>query len=37
MILIERPVGGRPLGRPGRRWEDKIKWILECGEGYGRE
>jgi hypothetical protein len=24
-ILMERPEGKRPLGRPGRRWEANIK------------
>jgi hypothetical protein len=24
-ILVETPEGKRPLGRPRRRWEDKIK------------
>jgi hypothetical protein len=28
-ILVGNPEGKRPLGRPGRRWVDKIKWILE--------
>jgi hypothetical protein len=23
--LVEKPEGKRPLGRPGRRWEDNIK------------
>jgi hypothetical protein len=27
-ILIERPEGKRPLGRPRRRWEDNIKMDL---------
>jgi hypothetical protein len=27
-ILVERPVGKRPLGRPTRRWEDNIKLHL---------
>jgi hypothetical protein len=26
-ILVARPEGRRPLGRPRRRWED-IRWIL---------
>ena len=26
----------RPLGKPGSRWEDNIKWILEkWDEGHG--
>jgi hypothetical protein len=24
-ILVEKPEGRRPLGRPRRRWEDNIK------------
>jgi hypothetical protein len=30
-----KPEGKRPLGRPGRRWEDNIKMHLqevECGD-----
>jgi hypothetical protein len=27
-ILVGRPKGGRPLGRPRRRWEDNIKTDL---------
>jgi hypothetical protein len=26
--LVGRPEGRRPLGRPGRRWEDNIKMDL---------
>jgi hypothetical protein len=25
---VGKPEGKRPLGRPRRRWEDGIKWIL---------
>jgi hypothetical protein len=33
-ILVGRPVGRRPLGRPRRRWEDNIK--IDLGEiGFG--
>jgi hypothetical protein len=33
-ILVGRPEGRRPLGRPRRRWEDKIKMDLrEIGFG----
>jgi ribosome biogenesis protein Nip4 len=33
-ILVERPEGRRPLGRPRRRWEDNIKMYLrEIGFG----
>jgi hypothetical protein len=28
-ILVWRPEGRRPLGRPRRRWEDNIKMDLE--------
>jgi len=27
-ILVERPEGKRPLGRPRRRWEYNIKMVL---------
>jgi hypothetical protein len=27
-ILVERPEGRRPLGRPRRRWEDNMKMDL---------
>jgi hypothetical protein len=27
-ILVEKPFRKRPLGRPGRRWEDNINIIL---------
>jgi hypothetical protein len=33
-VLVEKPEGKRPLGRPRRRWEDNIKMDLEevgCG------
>jgi hypothetical protein len=29
MILVGRPEGRRPLGRPRRRWEDNIKMDLQ--------
>jgi hypothetical protein len=34
-VLVGRPEGKRPLGRPRRRWEDDIKmnfkkWIVEA-------
>jgi hypothetical protein len=33
-ILVGRPEGRRPLGRPRRRWEDNIKMdIREIGFG----
>jgi hypothetical protein len=25
MVLVGRPEGKRPLGRPGHRWDDNIK------------
>ena len=35
-ILVEKPEGKRPLGRPRRRWEDYIKMYLEeVGWGHG--
>jgi hypothetical protein len=27
-ILVGKPEGRRPLGRPTRRWEDNIKMVL---------
>jgi hypothetical protein len=27
-ILVEKPGGKRPLGRPGHRWENDIKFDL---------
>jgi hypothetical protein len=31
-LLVGRPEGRRPLGRPGRRWMDNIKMdLLEIG------
>jgi hypothetical protein len=37
-ILVGRPEGRRPLGRPRRRWEDNIKLDLRgigCGDVDG--
>ena len=35
-VLVGKPEGKRPLGRPGRRWEDNIKMDLrEMGGGCG--
>ena len=35
-VLVEKPEGKRPLGRPRRRWEDNIKMDLqEMGRGCG--
>jgi hypothetical protein len=34
-VLVGKPEGKRPLGRPSRRWEDNIKMDLEevgCGD-----
>ena len=36
-VLVGNPEGKRPLGRPGRRWEDNIKMDLQevergCGD-----
>ena len=37
-VLVGKPEGKRPLGRPRRRWEDNIKMNLQeagggCGDG----
>ena len=34
-ILVGKPEGKRPLGRPRRRWEDNIKMDLQEVEGGG--
>jgi drug/metabolite transporter superfamily protein YnfA len=35
-VLVGKPEGKRPLGRPRRRWEDNIKMDLEeVGGAYG--
>jgi hypothetical protein len=35
-VLVGKPEGKRPLGRPRHRWEDNIKMDLqEVGEGGG--
>ena len=34
-VLVGKPEGKRPLGRPWRRWEDNIKMDLEVGRGCG--
>ena len=35
-VLVGKPEGKRPLGRPRRRWEDNIKMNLEeVGRGCG--
>jgi hypothetical protein len=28
-VLMGKPEGKRPLGRPGRRWEDDIKMDIQ--------
>jgi hypothetical protein len=36
-VVVEKPEGRRPLGRPRRRWEDNIKTDLQdlgCGITY---
>jgi len=33
-VLVGKPDGKRPLGRPRRRWEDNIKMDLQ-EVGYG--
>ena len=36
-VLVGKPEGKRPLGRPRRRWEDNIKMDLqEVGRGCGK-
>ena len=35
-VLVRKPEGKRPLGRPRRRWEDNINMeLLEVGRGCG--
>jgi hypothetical protein len=35
-VLVGKPEGKRPLGRPRRRWEDNIKMDLQAvGGGHG--
>ena len=34
-VLVEKPEGKRPLGRPRRRWEDNIKMDLQEVGGRG--
>jgi hypothetical protein len=36
-VLVGKPEGKRPLGRPRRRWEDNIKMDLQEVERGGRE
>jgi hypothetical protein len=32
-VLVGKPEGKRPLGRPRLRWEDNISWIFKKLEG----
>jgi hypothetical protein len=32
-VLVMKPEGKRPLGRPKRRWEGNIKWIFKKWNG----
>ena len=34
-VLVGKPEGKRPLGRPRRRWEDNIKLDQKVGGGCG--
>jgi hypothetical protein len=34
-VLVGRPEGNRPLGRPRRRWENIKMDLKEVGGGYG--
>ena len=37
-VLVGKPEGGRPLGRPRRRWVDNIRMELQevgCGKWTG--
>ena len=36
-VLVGKPGGKRPLGRPRRRWEDNIKMDLQEAGGGGGE
>ena len=36
-VLVGKPEGKRPLGRPRRRWEDNIKMELQEVGGDGRD
>ena len=31
-VLVGKPAGKRTLGRPRRRWEDKLRWIFRKWE-----
>jgi hypothetical protein len=32
-LLVGKPEGKRPLGKPSSRWVDKLRWVLEKLEG----
>ena len=32
-VLVGKPEGKRPMGRPRHRWEDNIKWIFGKSKG----
>ena len=34
VVVVGKPQGKRRLGRPRRRWEDNIKWILNRSVGW---
>jgi hypothetical protein len=36
-VLVGRPEGRKPLGRPRRRWKDNIKINLQEVGGVGRD
>ena len=36
-LLVGKPQGKRPLGRPRRRWEDNIRTNLQVVECGGRD
>jgi hypothetical protein len=36
-VLVGRPEGKRPLGRPRRRWEDNIKTVLQIVGWKGKD
>ena len=36
-ILVEKPEGKRPLGRPRHRWEDINMDFQEVGEGLAQD
>ena len=36
-VLVRKPEGKRPLGRPRRRWEDNIKMDLQAVERGGMD